>query len=254
MPPALKNDPVALRDPDAKREYNRRLFAEVAPRYFAATRLLSLFRDKAWKRCLLARLASAAPAVVLDVASGTGDLALAALRQWPGSLVIGCDLSLAMMAFVNHDARGAEVELTCQDMTALSIASHKVDLVLGGYALRNAPDLPAMLAESFRVLSPGGQAAFIDFARSPHPAVFFAQYWVLRLWGGFWGLVLHGNPAVYAYIAESLRFFPHRRALREMLAAAGYRDIVFIRRMAGLVDLVFARTPLLPDSIPSGQQ
>jgi len=244
MPSRLTNDIRVLRDPSAKLEYNRRLFAEVAPRYFVATRLLSLFRDKAWKRRLLSRLAMADPRVVLDIACGTGDLALLASRRWPDAMIAGCDISLDMMGLIGQQSWGSKVQMTCQDMAHLAVASQAADIVIGGYALRNAPDVSLTLAEIFRVLKPGGEAAFLDFSRSPNTVVFLLQYWVLRLWGGFWGLALHGNSAVYAYIAESLRLFPDWRHLREMMTTTGFCDIAFIRRMTGLVDIIVARKPL----------
>ena len=243
MPPALTNDPRILRDPPAKREYNRRLFAEVAPRYYAATRLMSLFRDRAWKRNMLSLLRGPSPGVVLDIACGTGDLSALSARRWPDATIVGCDISLDMMAFMRQPSLGAMVRLTCQDMGYLAVSAHRVDMVIGGYALRNAPDLSVTLAEIFRVLKPGGNAAFLDFSRSPKKSIFFIQYWVLRLWGGLWGFLLHGNPAVYAYIAESLRLFPDRRSLRDMIAKTGFCGIAFSSRMAGLVDIIVARKP-----------
>jgi demethylmenaquinone methyltransferase/2-methoxy-6-polyprenyl-1,4-benzoquinol methylase len=243
MQPELTNDPRILRDPSAKREYNTRLFAEVAPRYYAATRLLSLFRDRAWKHHLLSQLEGSSPGLVLDIACGTGDLSALAARRWPGAMIVGCDISLDMMACVSRKYAGAFVRLTSQDMDHLAVASQTADIVIGGYALRNAPDVSATLAEIFRVLKPGGSVAFLDFSRSPNRTVFFIHYWVLRLWGGFWGFLLHGNPAVYAYIAESLRLFPDRRLLRDMMAKTGFWSIASSRRMAGLVDIIFARKP-----------
>jgi demethylmenaquinone methyltransferase/2-methoxy-6-polyprenyl-1,4-benzoquinol methylase len=243
MPAVLTNDPNILRDPAAKRQYNRQLFAEVAPRYFAATRLLSLFRDRSWKRHLLSRLKGARPGVVVDIACGTGDLAAMAARQWPKATIVGCDLSLDMMAYSGKSLTETKVRLTCQDMASLGLASQSADVLTGGYALRNAPNVSSALAEFFRVLKPDGSAAFLEFSRSPTKPLFFFQYWVLRLWGGLWGLLLHGNPAVYAYIAESLRLFPNRELLRDMFTKTGFCTITFTSRMAGLVDIVVARKP-----------
>jgi demethylmenaquinone methyltransferase/2-methoxy-6-polyprenyl-1,4-benzoquinol methylase len=233
----LKNDPAVLSHPGAKRDYNRLLFAEVAPKYHRITRLMSFFRDAAWKRFLFSNLPAAIGGPVLDIATGTGDLLALAARRWPGAILVGCDISFPMMSF----ARSGKNLLSCQDMSLLAVRPGSMAIVTGGYALRNAPDIRAALIESFRALKPGGTAAFLDFSRSPSAAGFAVSYWTLRLWGGLWGLLMHGNPAVYAYIAESLRLFPNRFALGAMLVDIGFVNIAFHHRMFGLIDVIIAR-------------
>jgi Methylase involved in ubiquinone/menaquinone biosynthesis len=238
----LKNDPVVLSQPNGKRDYNRLLFAEVAPKYHRITRLMSLFRDAGWKRSLMSKLPVMIDGPVLDIATGTGDLLALATQRWPAAGLVGCDLSLAMLSFVRRPLSTALL-LSCQDMSSLAVRSGSVAVVTGGYALRNAPDVRATLAESFRVLKPGGTAAFLDFSRSPSAARFGFGYWTLRLWGGLWGLLMHGNPAVYAYIAESLHLFPDRNMLQGMFADIGFTDISLHRRMFGLIDIIIAHKP-----------
>jgi demethylmenaquinone methyltransferase/2-methoxy-6-polyprenyl-1,4-benzoquinol methylase len=87
------------------------------------------------------------------------------------------------------------------------------DVVTGSYALRNAPVLDEALAEIRRLLRPGGWAGFLDFAKSCSRWRQSLQIPLLKVWGGFCGLVVHGGPE-HAYIAESLRQFPDRAALR----------------------------------------
>jgi demethylmenaquinone methyltransferase/2-methoxy-6-polyprenyl-1,4-benzoquinol methylase len=234
----LGNDTSALARPSFKRAYLRTLFAVVAPRYFIATRVLSFFRDRSWKRFLIAKAGAAVPERVLDIATGSGDLAVLAAAKWPAALIVGADLSLAMLAAGRRRPETGALHLTCMDMSALGVRSHSIDLITGGYALRNAPDLTAALSEIVRVLKLGGTAAFLDFSRSPNRAVFFVQYWVLKVWGAFWGIMLHGNPAIYAYIAESLRLFPDREELRGKMIAAGFTRVLLYRRMFGLIDVI----------------
>jgi ubiquinone/menaquinone biosynthesis methyltransferase len=242
----LNNERRVFADHRSRRDYNRRLFAVVAPRYFAVTRLMSFFRDRAWKRFMVSLLPDRIDGAVLDIATGTGDLAVLAKRRWPNALVTGCDLSVAMMSVKRPPTPDISLPKTCQDMATLGFAAGTAEVITGGYALRNAPDLVVTLREIHRVLKPGGYAAFLDFSKSSDRLIFSCHYWILRFWGGFWGLLLHGNPAVYAYIAESLRFFPDRMRLRTIMVNAGFCNIIFIRRMAGLVDIILARKPALP--------
>jgi demethylmenaquinone methyltransferase/2-methoxy-6-polyprenyl-1,4-benzoquinol methylase len=244
----LNNNPALLSSPGSKRDYNRVLFAEVAPKYSRITRLMSFFRDAAWKKFLISQLPEEIDGPVLDVASGTGDLTVLAAHRWPGAILVGCDISLAMLSHARRPSGADTFLLSCQDMSSLAVGTQSAAIITGGYALRNAPDIRTTLGECFRVLKPGGTAGFLDFSRSPNAIRFFISYWLLRLWGGFWGLAMHGNPAVYAYIAESLSLFPNRDTLRGILAETGFVNIGFHRRMGGLIDIIIIHKAAHPAS------
>lgn len=238
-----------LRTPAAKREYNELLFAEVARRYDLVTRALSLGRDQAWKRALLDSLpdGDAAPAggapVCVDLACGTGDVAFALAQRYPQGTVCGVDLTPEMLEIARARNRFPNVSLQLGDMHQLPFDSASVDIVTGSYALRNAPSLGVALAEVQRVLRPGGTAAFLDFSKSPHWLWQRLTYWVLYVWGAFWGLVLHGQPAVYAYIATSLWQFPDRVSLRKELANAGLTEIFSRRFYLGTLEMITVVRP-----------
>lgn len=230
MPHLPSDETDFLSVPAAKREYNEILFAEVARRYDLVTRALSLGRDQAWKRALLASLpgADATPPgptpVCVDLACGTGDVTFALAARYPHGTVCGIDLTPEMLAIARSRNRCRQVTLEQGDMHRLPFASDSVDIVTGSYALRNAPALSVALQEVHRVLRPGGTAAFLDFSKSPHWLWQRLTYGVLYAWGAFWGLLLHRQPAVYAYIAKSLWHFPDRVALRRQLSHAGFTE------------------------------
>lgn len=231
----------ALREPAGKRDYNRRLFTVVAPRYDRITRLLSFGRDAAWKRELVRRLPPGGAARCLDVACGTGDLALLLRERYPGAAVTGLDLTESMLALARRRAEGRNIEYLEGDMGRLPVGDGSVDILTGGYALRNAPDLPAFLREVVRALRPGGTAAFLDFSRPASPARAALHLAALRAWGGAWGLLFHGNPHVYGYLADSLRLFPSRTDLREVFREAGLEIREGATRFLGMVELLVAR-------------
>lgn len=232
-----------LDHPDDKRTFNEHLFREVAPRYDLVTRLLSFGRDAGWKRRLIADLPPLRPARCLDLACGTGDLARALARRFPGAEIIGLDLSVEMLALARARGSGAaqRVRYMQGDMQALPYERESIDVVTGGYALRNAPDLDAALREIHRVLRPGGTLAVLDFSRSPVPSRSRAQVALLKAWGDLWGLLLHGHADVYGYIAESLRRFPDRAALRERLRAVGLPVVRARAGMGGLIEQLQCR-------------
>ena len=227
-----------IHNPDTKRRYNEALFEEVAPRYDFVTRALSLGRDAAWKRMMVAALPAPAKPVCVDLASGTGDIAFLLARRYPDGEIIATDLTPAMLELARKNNPPSNVRFVQCDMCATGLPDASADIVTGSYALRNAPHLGSALAEIRRILKPGGTAAFLDFSK---PASQFGQrmtHALLKTWGGFWGLLLHGNPEVYAYIAESLKHFPDRTELRKMLAEEGFTNILSQTFYFGIVELI----------------
>ena len=94
------------------------------------------------------------------------------------------------------------------------------------------------LKEIHRVLKPGGRAAFLDFSRSHVPILSKMGYWALKIWGGFWGTVMHGKPWVYGYIADSLESYPDRKELAIQMDKAGLTVTHRRLHMFGLLETV----------------
>jgi ubiquinone/menaquinone biosynthesis methyltransferase len=223
---------------EQKKIYNQQLFKVVAPRYDMITRLLSFNRDVAWKRKLLNALPSQSYKRCLDIACGTGDLTIALAEKFPEAQIYGLDLTPAMIELARHKNNNEHVHFVVGDMNNLTWDGNSVDLITGGYALRNAPDLKGVLAECYRVLKPGGIAAFLDFSKPESGWAQRVEYGLLKGWGGLWGLVFHANPAVYGYIAESLVQFPNRVQLHKLLAEMGFKVLENRRFFGGIIELV----------------
>jgi demethylmenaquinone methyltransferase/2-methoxy-6-polyprenyl-1,4-benzoquinol methylase len=232
-----------LRTPTAKREYNELLFAEVAKRYDLVTRALSLGRDQAWKRVLLDSLPTDLAPVCVDLACGTGDVSFALARRYPQGTVCGIDLTPEMLHIAEARNRFPNVTLQLGDMHRLPFPSGSIDIVTGSYALRNAPSLTVALQEIHRVLRPGGTAAFLDFSKSPNRFLQRLSFAVLYLWGSFWGLVLHRQAAVYAYIAKSLWHFPDRESLRRDLTNVGFAEVFSRKFYFGTLEIITVSKP-----------
>jgi demethylmenaquinone methyltransferase/2-methoxy-6-polyprenyl-1,4-benzoquinol methylase len=210
---------------DKRRRLNRSLFNHIAPGYDRMNTILSLGRDRAWKRLLVASLPEIRKPRILDLATGTGDLAFLLSRRYPDARIIGLDLSEEMLALAKSRALGEKTLATFSwkrgDMAETGLTSGCIDLVTAGYALRNAPDLGATLAELARVLKPGGVAAILEFSKSPHLILQKLELAFLWLWGGFWGFVVHRNRHVYQYFAHSLALYPDHRGLVARFEAHG---------------------------------
>lgn len=203
--------------PNKKREFNKLHFTESAPRYDFATRVLSFWQDARWKRYLIQSLPPLSHPICLDIACGTGDLTFGLAKRFPDGTIEGLDITVAMLDIARQRNSYDQVTFTQGDMLPLEYPDNFADIITGGYALRNAPDLKATLREIYRVLKPGGVAAFLDFSKPSNPIFQFTEYGLLKSWGSLWGLLLHGNAQVHGYISASLKTYPDRRQMEALV-------------------------------------
>jgi len=227
--------------PDRKLRLTHDLFTVIAPTYDRITPLLSFGRDRAWKQALVRALPDLPAPVCLDLACGTGDLAFLLARRYPAGRILGLDLAEKMLELARQRNTCPHVTFACGDMTRTGQAPASVDLVTGGYALRNAPAITLVLDEIARVLKPGGVAAFLDFSKPASRPVQRLFHLLLTVWGGFWGWVAHRQPEIYTYIADSLAVYPNRPALHRLLAARGLRVQLSRLHYAGMLETLLVR-------------
>jgi demethylmenaquinone methyltransferase / 2-methoxy-6-polyprenyl-1,4-benzoquinol methylase len=215
----------------------RRMFSAVAPRYSFITRVFSYGMDSRWKRRGVASTKLPPSPVVLDLASGPGDFSLLVNRQYPGARTIAVDLTERMLRL----ARSNGVHLTvCADGGALPFPDGFFDCVFVGYGLRNFPDLQLAVSEIERVTRPTGMLVTLDFFL-PRNRIFRTLYLgYLYAQGTFWGLLLHGRPRTYTYIADSLRSFVSIDEFSSLLRQHGYRLVDFDRYILGGIGLHWA--------------
>ncbi len=218
------------------------LFSVVAPRYDIVTRLLSLGGDARWKRHLIRMLPLQISGTLVDIATGTGDIAEMLAERYTAARVVAVDLNPQMIERARRRLLryGRRVDIVEADMAELPVGTGTVSAVTGGYAVRNAPSVEGAVTELARVLQPGGRLVLLDFARSVNRITFAFQYRLLRFWGQLWGTILHGDPEVYGYIARSLARFPDRNAFRQLLASHSLRVVRTKRLYFGLLEIVSA--------------
>ena len=229
----------AFDSPDVKRGYNRRLFGVIASRYDLITRVLSYGQDARWKRRMVA-IAGARPGEhALDLACGTGDIALALAGA--GARVVGIDLTDAMLRVAAGKPGADRVTWVCGDMGRLPSRTASVDLVTAGYGLRNVPSLADALAEIARVLRPGGRFLSLDFNRPEGRVLREAYLGYLAVVGSLLGWALHRDADTYRYIAASLRRYPGAEAVAARLRETGFVDVEWTPLLGGLMALHVAR-------------
>jgi demethylmenaquinone methyltransferase/2-methoxy-6-polyprenyl-1,4-benzoquinol methylase len=228
----------SIATPEGKRRYVRSLFATIADRYDLITVVLSFGQDRRWKRRLVRLAAPRSDQAVLDLATGTGDIAFAVGRH--SRHVIGLDVTLRMIELAKAKAGGPSMDaprFLVADMVALPFRNESFDLVTTGYGLRNVPDLQAAIGEIRRVLKPGGQTLSLDFNRPANALVRAVYLRYLALVGGALGWILHRDPDTYRYIPASIQLYPGAAGVARLMEAAGLTRVRHFRVLGGLMTI-----------------
>ncbi len=201
------------------------LFDEIAPKYDLLNRLLSLGLDRGWRRAAVKALASYRPRHVLDVATGSGDLALAALDAGV-ERVTAVDVSAAMLALAAAKAArrraGERIVLARAAAEALPFADYSFDAVTVGFGARNFADLEKGLREMRRVLKSGGIAVILEFSLPRRFPMKQLHRLYLRLVIPLAGRRIAGNRAAYAHLAASIPAFPDGERFTVILKKCGF--------------------------------
>jgi demethylmenaquinone methyltransferase/2-methoxy-6-polyprenyl-1,4-benzoquinol methylase len=214
---------------DDKAGFVRAMFTRIAPRYDLMNALMTLGRHHAWRR-VAARATIAAPGgPALDLATGTGDLALAITEASPGRVVIGADFSEAMLARARQKLgrTRASIALLAADALALPFADATFACVTSAFLLRNLADLDRGLREMRRVTRPGGRVIALEITRPALPVFsnLFGLYFhrVVPLVGA----VVAGDRSAYTYLPDSVASFVSPVELSEMMRQVGLKRVTY---------------------------
>jgi demethylmenaquinone methyltransferase/2-methoxy-6-polyprenyl-1,4-benzoquinol methylase len=205
------------------------MFTRIARRYDLMNSLMTGGRHHAWRGAAAREAVGAPPGPLLDLATGTADLALAAKRLDPARVVIGADFSLGMLGEARRklDVRRARVSLIAADALALPFADGAFASVVSAFLLRNLVDLEAGLAEMRRVTRRGGRVITLDIVKIALP-----------VWDALFGLYFHrvvpamgtlvaGDRQAYTYLPDSVDRFRTARQVAGAMQDAGLRDVSF---------------------------
>jgi demethylmenaquinone methyltransferase/2-methoxy-6-polyprenyl-1,4-benzoquinol methylase len=225
----LEREPAAIRD----------MFGEIAHRYDVLNRLLSLRRDVGWRRKLVEAIAWAPEGNVLDLATGTGDVALAAR----GRRIVGGDFCLDMLALAGRKARRRrrDVAWTAADALCLPFADGAFAAVTIAFGVRNFADLAGGFREIRRVLVPSGVLAILELQRPRLRAMAAAMAVWNRLVVVPVGRLISPDGDAYAYLPASVDTFPDRVEMAGVLAAQGFAMISSTDLSGGIAGLTVAR-------------
>jgi demethylmenaquinone methyltransferase/2-methoxy-6-polyprenyl-1,4-benzoquinol methylase len=227
----------------ARARYVRTMFGRIAGRYDLLNRLMTAGQDRRWRREAVGRLALSSGGRVLDLGSGTGDLAFELLRCTPQARVVAADFTPEMMTVGRRHPDSARIAWVVADAQHLPFASASFAGAISGFLLRNVAEVDRVLAEELRVLNPGGRTVSLDTTPPPRgflrPAIEFHFRRVIPLLGR----LVAGDAEAYNYLPASTERFLSAEALSSRMTAAGFRSTGFVRRMLGTVAIHWGDAP-----------
>ena len=215
----------------------RGIFSPIAGRYDFVNHLLSGGLDFLWRARAVRIVKQWRPRTVLDLATGSGDLALAMQKAMPQARIVGADFCLPMLQVA---ARKGLQPLIVADGTKLPLAEASFDAVTIAFGLRNMESWPGALREMARVLREDGHLLILDFSmpRSPFSALYrFYLHRVLPLLAG----TVTGNRAGYEYLGESIESFPSGETMCRLINENGFVEAQALPLAAGIVSIYTAR-------------
>ena len=212
----------------SKKQEVAEMFDNISARYDFLNHFLSLGIDKIWRRKAINQLRSTPVKKIIDIATGTGDFAIAALKLNPEE-VIGLDISAGMLAVGEQKMIKNKVDsiikMQLGDSENIPYDSNYFDALTVGFGVRNFENLELGLAEMLRVLKPGGKAVILEFSKPKRFPIkqifgFYSRYFI-----PFFGKRISKDAQAYSYLPESVAAFPEGKDFEEILHKIGYKNI-----------------------------
>ena len=228
MEPVIDKKPIKDWTSEERIEVVKRIFNAVTPHYDKLNRIMSARQDVTWRRYTASRL-SVTDKKVLDVATGTGDLAIDITTKWPETEVIGVDFVEKMMRFghdkVEQKGLTNRISYAASDALYLPFQDNEFDAATIAFGLRNIPDRLAALKEMVRVVKSGGKVITLEmtFPRNMGFRWFFK--WYLNNVMPLVGRMISGNSEAYRYLPASIQDFLHPDDLTELYEMAELTSI-----------------------------
>ncbi len=227
----------------AKKEMVQNMFNNIAPKYDLLNHLLSAGIDKGWRRKVRRALAAGHPETILDVATGTGDLAIE-LAKLPNTRIIGIDIAEDMLKIGRKkiEKKGLTQRITLEpgDSENIRFADNTFDAITVAFGVRNYENLEKGLREMYRVLKPGKKTAILEFSK---PAAFpmknLYQFYFNHILPAI-GRMVSKDPMAYTYLPESVARFPEKNAFLEVLKKTGFKNPTQKRLTFGIATLYVA--------------
>ncbi|MBK9254369.1 MAG: bifunctional demethylmenaquinone methyltransferase/2-methoxy-6-polyprenyl-1,4-benzoquinol methylase UbiE [Saprospiraceae bacterium] len=244
MPDITKITPYNAPE-ESKKGQVTKMFDKIAPYYDTLNRVLSLGIDVWWRKVAIRKLKKYEPKIILDIATGTADLAIEAARVIKPTKITGLDISPNMLEIgrVKIDKKNLSqiIELETGDSENLRFADESYDAVMAAFGVRNFENLEKGLEEMFRVLSVGGTLMILEFSK---PTMFplkqlFNSYFKYIL--PVIGKIRSKDPKAYQYLYESVQAFPDYEKFAQILEKTGFKNTSYTALTAGICTIYIAK-------------
>ncbi|MFA6768236.1 MAG: bifunctional demethylmenaquinone methyltransferase/2-methoxy-6-polyprenyl-1,4-benzoquinol methylase UbiE [Parabacteroides sp.] len=229
---------------ESKKAQVTRMFDHIAGKYDLLNHTLSMGIDKQWRREGIAFLRPFAPSNILDIATGTGDLAIALYRSLKPERITGVDISEGMMAVARQKVAAAGfakyIQFEKQDCLALTYADNTFDAVTVAFGIRNFENIRKSISEMYRILKPGGHVMILELSTPEH----FPMRQLYRIYSSLViphiGHFVSKEEAAYHYLPESIKVVPQGKVMTELLAKEKFTDAHFKTLTFGICSLYTA--------------
>ncbi len=226
-------------------DYVQNMFARIAKRYDMMNRLMTFGQDKRWRKYVIQQAVLPAQGRLLDIATGTGDIALEGLNQHPTIESIGGDFTIEMMQAGKRIPARQTIRWVAADTLALPFPAGTFDAVTSGFLLRNVIDPQGALRDQFRVTKPGGKVVILESSPPKknllRPFILIHLNIVIPLLGK----IITGQSDAYRYLPESTQAFQSPPELAQMMRDVGFNDVTYNSFMFGTIAVHAGRKPAL---------
>jgi demethylmenaquinone methyltransferase / 2-methoxy-6-polyprenyl-1,4-benzoquinol methylase len=221
----------------------RDVFTRIAPRYDLMNRVMTGGMDRRWRKFVVQKASIPPGGRMLDIATGTGDIAFEALSQIDGVMAVGADFAPGMMTVGQRRPNGAKIRWAAADALNLPFAAGSFDAVTHGFLVRNVIDIQRAFAEQWRVLRPGGHVVCLDTTPPPdnllRPFIVFYLTRIIPIIG----TLLTGHRDAYTYLPNSTVGFKTPEALSQIMRETGFVDVAYRRFMFNTIAVHWGTKP-----------
>jgi len=224
-------------------EYVQDMFARIAGRYDTMNRLMTMGQDVTWRRYVIAEARLPVNGLLLDIATGTGEIALEGLSLVPGLRAVGGDFTLEMMQVGKRIPVRQAIRWVGADTLALPFPDATFDAVTSGFLMRNVIDVRRAFAEQLRVMKPGGRVVVLE--SSPPKRNLLRPFILLHLNVVIptLGRLVSGEADAYRYLPDSTQQFRDPDTLAAIMRDAGFQDVSYRLFMFGTIAVHVGRKP-----------
>ncbi|HEU4901232.1 MAG TPA: bifunctional demethylmenaquinone methyltransferase/2-methoxy-6-polyprenyl-1,4-benzoquinol methylase UbiE [Flavisolibacter sp.] len=232
-------------DESPKKAQVSEMFDRIAPRYDFMNRFLSIGIDKTWRKKAIKYFKKDKPNVILDVATGTGDMAIMANRLLETEKIIGIDISEKMLEMgrgkIARAGLDAKIELVSGDGETIKFPNNTFDGVMVAFGVRNFENLEQGLREILRVMKPGAQLVVLEFSKPRIPGIKSLYNFYMGVLAPQMARWFNQNKQAYQYLNESAKAFPDRQLFVDILNQTGFSNTYYQSLSLGICCIYSAR-------------